>query len=487
MLKPSYLLATGMLILALQPLHWLFTTWISPAYQSDGIYVALLVFGLLVWSFADQKTLPKIHLNQHRIAISLLLLSTLIRLLGQVFDVNTIGALALVVDMYALGILLSLDQRRRALSPFWLAVLFAFSLPLEQVLQRLVGYALQHISAVGACQVLGLGNEPVVCEGVNILLAGQEVLVDLPCSGARGLLQLLVLFSAIAVIARPCWWQAAVGLLVTVAAAWLSNVFRIVILALGIAYSDSWQIDVVVQPYHDLIGLLALLLGLMPILLWATHLSKAQKSKPSSFKTQQTLNHKAPRTQWQWQPLSVLFVGVALLIIYLPAHPVDVARPMKADAVRLPLFIDRYAAHHQPLSRDEHYYFSRYGGAASKAQYGQFSVLKVSSTAPLRHLHAPETCLRGAGHKVQYLNQTQQQGLPTAFYQSTDPKGNVWNIRVTFMADDGSLTTNISEVIWHWLQRRNVTWSMLQRIAPAEVSAAEFDAWDQAIRAALDL
>lgn len=413
-------------------------------------------------------------------ALSLLLLSTLTRFIGQMFDVNTVAALALVVDVYAIGLLLGLEQRQRPLSAFWLAVLFAFTLPLENQLQRLVGYGLQQISAQGACQLLSLGNDTVACAGVDIMLAGQEVLVDLPCSGARGLLHLLVLFSALAALTRPVWWQSLIGLSITLVAAWLSNVFRITVLALGIVYADNWGIDVMAEPYHDLIGLLALGIGVSPILLWAITLPKRPPAP--------TIHHTFPPIahRWYWQGLAFAFVCLAAVIIYLPAQPLDVARPMNASAVQLPQFIDHYAAQEQELSALERHFFARYGGAAVKAQYGQFNVVKVSTNAPLRHLHNPEACLRGSGHEVQYLNMTRQ-GLPTAFYQSTDPQGNVWQIRVTYIGDDGSLMTNISEVIWRWLRNPGMTWSLLQRIAPAEVSAAEFDAWDMAMSRAFDL
>ena len=481
-LKPHYLLFLGMLILAIHPLQWLVTTWMSPAYQSDGGYVILLIAGLLLWSFSNTETArPVEELSRKRLALGLLLLSTLVRLIGQLLGVNTISAVVLVVDVYALALLFGLEQRSRALSPFWLAVLFAFSLPLEHVFQRLIGYALQQLSAAGACQVLSWGADPVVCEGVNILLAGQSVLVDLPCSGARGLLQLCLLFAALAAVLRPAWSQAILGCLLTLLAAYLSNVLRIVLLALGIAYPNLWHVDVMASPYHDLIGLLALGLGLIPVLIWAVLLPKPAPSGSAPYQEPR------PAQTYRYSLLpAAVFTGLAVVITQLPVHPVDVSRPLSSANQSLPHYLHAYTAQMQPLNPQEQDYFVRYGGAASKAQYGPFGLMKVSSSAPLRHLHTPEACLRGAGHEVQYVTQSQQD-FPTAFYHSTDPQGQAWQIRVTFVAEDGRLSTNISEVIWHWLQRRDVAWSMLQRIAPAELSAAEFDTWDQTLRIALEL
>jgi len=48
--NPRWLFATGVGLLALHPLIWLINTWISPAYQSNGFLVVLLVGGLFLWS-----------------------------------------------------------------------------------------------------------------------------------------------------------------------------------------------------------------------------------------------------------------------------------------------------------------------------------------------------------------------------------------------------------------------------------------------------
>jgi len=67
--------------------------------------------------------------------------------------------------------------RRRPLAPFWLASSFAFSLPLEPLLQRLLGFPLQHLSAAGACSLLQHAHPGVQCAGTRILLGGHDVLV----------------------------------------------------------------------------------------------------------------------------------------------------------------------------------------------------------------------------------------------------------------------------------------------------------------------
>lgn len=415
--------------------------------------------------------------TETKIALILLSLTALVRLVGQILGVNVIGALALVVDVYAIGLLLGLQYRQRAISPFWLAVLFGFALPFEHVMQHTMGYALQHVSAVGACQILNLGTSPVQCEGLRILLAGKDVLVDLPCSGARGLLLLFILFSALAAITRPNWIYASIGVAITLIAAFMVNVIRIVLLAIGLAYVT--EIDVMAPPYHDLIGLIALGIGIIPILWWAMKVPKAKPAKMfkvfKGFKVNLSKN---------WRVISLIFLIFAVVIVNLPVYPVDVAR--KVSSPTLPSFIGNFRAIPGSLSPQERNYFTQYGGGAAKASYGPFGLLVVNTSAPLRHLHTPIQCLSGAGHKVRYVTSTYGR-LPTAIYHSTDPQGQKWLIRVTFIDDNGMMTPYVSEAVWQWLQNRNINWTMVQRIAPFYLGKEEIDEWDIAVARALEL
>ncbi|EDN68726.1 hypothetical protein BGP_0606 [Beggiatoa sp. PS] len=77
--------------------------------------------------------------------------------------------------------------------------------------------------------------------------------------------------------------------------------------------------------------------------------------------------------------------------------------------------------------------------------------------------------------------------LPTAIYHSIDPQGQQWHIRVTFVADNGMTTPYVSEAVWEWLQDRNITWTMVQRIAPFDMPNKDIEEWDVAVSRALEL
>ncbi len=477
LLGPATLIL-GLVLLAVHPLLWLVGTWFDPAYDSYGVWVAALTLGLLLWSATSP--LRTADSRQRGVGLGLLALTAAIRLLGQWLGINTLGAAALAVDVYAIGLLLGLDRRVRPLAPGWLAVLFAFALPVERVLQRGFGFALQQLSAVGACTMLNLGA-PVQCEGIQLQWREQTVLVDLPCSGTRGLLLLLLLFVALAVLTRPTLGRACWGALLALAAATLGNSLRIVVLATGLVHREALGgVDVLAEPWHSTIGLLTLTLSALPLLLWARRRRGDVLPVPPS-----TTAGSDALQLFSVKPLAGLaFLAACGGIVALPPQPVDVARPLPAP--QLPGYIAVFAAQPGVLTTQERDYFTRYGGGAARAAYGPYGLLVVSTTAPLRHLHAPEECLAGAGHAVRYLGQTGGP-IPSAVYRSTDPQGRVWRVTVTYVSERGEWTPHVAEAVWRWLQAPGTTWRMIQRIAPWELPADAAETFDVAVWRALDL
>lgn len=470
-------LVLGLILLAAHPLQWLTGTWFDPAWDSWGGWIAALTAGLLVWSVSSPVQEPAARHRQNGAA--LLVLTALIRLLGQGLGINILGAAALAVDVYAIGLLLSLEQRTRPLSPGWLAVLFVFALPVERVLQRGLGFALQQLSATGACAVLTLGA-PVQCDGIQLQWQAQTILVDLPCSGTRGLLLLLLLFVVLAALTRPAPGRALAGALIALAAATLGNTLRIVVLATGMVYREALGgVEVLAEPWHSGIGLVTLGLAALPLLLWA-------RTTQAPLPTVAPVPAKADSLRLlAVKPLpSLAFLVACSGIVLLPPQPLDIARPLPAP--HLPGRIALFAAQLGDLSAQERDYFTRYGGGAARAAYGAFGLLVVSTTAPLRHLHDPAECLAGAGHTVRYLGQTHDP-VPSALYRSTDPQGQNWRITVTYVSERGESATHVAEAVWRWMQAPGTAWRMIQRIAPWELPDHAAQDFDRAVWRALDL
>ena len=492
---PTYgLLTAAALILAADPAHWLVSTWRDPAYDSNGFLVLVAAVALFAWSV----TSPVLDRAPRRrgLALGLIALSASVRLVGQVLAINTVGALCLVLDVYALGLLIGLGTRARPVSPAWLAVVFAFSLPLERIVQRTIGYALQQVSANGACGALGTLYDAVTCEGVRIVLAGTDVLVDLPCSGARTLLLTLLAFAGAAAVCRPTPLQAVTGFLITLASALAANVLRIIVLAVGIA--EPWRlggIAVMEQPWHDLIGLAALALACTPLLAWAQRVWRPQRSRCSTFGVPLWIipDRIARDGWWLATPasqrrlptgLGLAALAGALVIVNLPRTPVDVA--LREMAASLPVTLAGHA--YQPVALDprEQAFFAQFGGSAVKGRYGPHGLMLVRTTSPLRHLHTPDDCLRGIGFRVSYLG-AQFSPAPTAVYRAIAPDGARYRIDVSFVSDRGEVTTNVATAVWRWLNGEARAWTAVQRISPELLSEFQHEQWATAVLAALEL
>jgi exosortase/archaeosortase family protein len=499
------LVASGLLILAavvlgLEPLVWLVGTWTDPAYASNGAMIFFVAAGLAGWSLTSPLAAQAD--GRSRAGLVLLCCSAGLRLLGQVLAINSIGALCLVLDVLAGGLLLRLDQRRRPVSPVWLAVVFAFSLPLERIVQRTIGYPLQHVSADGACVALRSLFDNVQCMGVRLVVDGRDVLVDLPCSGARTLLLSLLTFAVLAALGRPGLMRTVAGFAVVLLAAFAANVVRISILSIGIAQPDLYGgIDVMAAPWHDAIGLAALLLSLLPVIFvlrcgllpndGGQYLDdcRAHPGNPDCIRQdgwrlagQKLADCAGPSAS---RP-SLLFAGVlavaAVIIVVQPQRPLDVAR--REAALVLPAWISGQAAHDIPLLEREKAYFTRFGGASAKASYGPHGLLVVRTTSPLRHLHAPDECLRGLGFSVRYLGLAQSL-VPTAVYVAEAADGATYRVDVTFVSDRGDAVAHVASAVWLWLNGRAKAWRAIQRISPIGIDQDRHNQWSSAALTAL--
>lgn len=485
---------SGLIILVIHPVEWLVNSWIDPSYDSYGYLMFLLCGGLFIWSVTSDRIFPK-PVN-YKLAVTLLLSTAFIRLVGQVLAINVIGAIALAIDVYAIGLLAGLQHRKRAVSPAWLAVIFAFSLPVERIIQRIVGYKLQLISADGSCFILNGLFDEVTCSGIRILLAGKDVLVDLPCSGAKSLMLFVLFYSFMAAVNRTSITANVAGFLITLLSALAANILRIVILAIGIAYPEKlFGINVMESPWHDTIGLIALASGCLPIIIWASR--GADKTRENNLvinKIKWLVPEIIKRDGWwlEEQPaktnrsiiVSLVFLAAAVIIVNLSGNPVDVSK--KSDVIILPSNIANYQRQQVELTEKEKAYFTMYGGSAAKAQYGENSLMVIKTSLPLRHLHSPDECLRGLDFKVEYQGLVHEK-LPTAIYRVISPDNKKWRVAVSFVSDKGHRAASVSEAVWIWFKEPNTEWTAIQRISPWDNPTRQIQLWEESVLTALDL
>ena len=463
---PLFCLALASLILAAEPIRWLVQSWQEPAYDSHGHWyvVALTALGA-----ASVLSGPPKSKRAGTDLVLIFLAAAAMRLLGQVLAVNILAALALAVDVFAIATWLSLDRRRFALSPVWIAACFLFALPLAPLLERVLGFPLQRLSAELACQFLTPVFTDLVCDGGRLQVNGVDVLVDLPCSGASGLLTLLALWTYLNAIYRPALADAAKGLGFAILAALIGNGLRISLLAAGLAVN----IDTMAPILHTSIGLAALALSALPLVLFYKPAARPPSHRPAL---------RVPNT-WLG-PFSILALILSVAIVQAPKSPADRSGSLKrAD---LPAQLLGHAGTMVPLTDMERTYFAAYGGLAQKVSYGPMALNVVQTGSPLRHLHSPATCLRGMGFQVTFLG-TRFDPIPTSIYRATAPDGQSWTVAVSFVSDQGDSTSGVGEAVWSWLTGRSNRWMSVQRITPTTLPPAARAAFEQAALAALDL
>ena len=470
--KRDTLLWTGLTVasalLAFEPIRWLFVSWLDPSYQSYGAAYCVVLVGLFALSL--RSPVPDGPSNTTR-AFGLFFLAAVIRLAGQVLAINVLSALTLAIDVYALAVILQLDRRKFALSPGWLAVFFLFALPLGPILQRVAGFPLQMASANLACVMLSPFFADLICEGTRLRVNGVDVLVDLPCSGASGLLLMVSLWTFLNVRYRPKLLSALAGGLFAIGLSLVGNALRISLLSGGLALG----IDTMEPTPHAGIGLAMLAAAAMPFLMVYRPAARAQRQVP----------HSPSRIPNALQVPAIFFALIAALaIMNAPKRPVDQSAPVAA--VQLPMQLLGERGTPIALTATEEHYFTAYGGTAQKMQYGPMGLNLVRTTSPLRHLHSPATCLLGMGYSVQFLG-TRFDPLPSSVYEAAGPDGRVWIVEVSFVSDDGRQTASVEEAVWSWLNGSSRSWQSVQRITPKSLPEQDRVSFEGAVLAALDL
>lgn len=470
-------LLAGAVALAAEPAIWLVGTWYRDGYDGIGWLAFVLVLGCAAWSGASPRL-------QRRVAPAhiyyLVLATALIRLSAQLLDINVLGALLLAVDVFALARIAGLDARARAISPLWLAFLFCFSLPVEPIVQRLIGYDLQRLSAAMACGLLDPWFVDLGCDGVRLSIDGVDVLVDLPCSGAE-LLSLTGLSFAVLCTLRPPGPWAIAGACACLLLALCGNAVRVTLLALGIAYEHALPFHVMDPVPHTLLGMLVVMTVSAALIVMSAWYPAPRLAAASRIFGAPATKPRIPK------PLAFIFLPLALSIGAIQPQPVD-ASPI-VPPPEPPRVAAGFLRADDALSGQEQAYFGRYGGGARRASYGPFGLLLVSTGSPLRHLHDPTICLSGMGFDVQLIGTDFGQGATVyrAVHESAT-SGAGYYVYTSFLSSDGQLAMSVSEVVWHWLRDPGPTWTMVQRIEPvAGVDPLVVNEWRWAIRRAFNL
>ncbi len=475
----AYALWCAAALLALKPLQWLVGTWYQAGYEGIGWFACLAVLFLAGSSLRTPLQTARAQLMMPTYV--LLTLTAFLRLASQLLDVDVVGALLLAVDVYALARLARLDERAFAVSPLWLAVLFCFSLPVEPMVQRVIGFDLQQISAFLACGLLTPFFQELACEGIRLRLADVDVLVDLPCSGAEIVSISAFVFSLINAVRRPDLQWGLLSSAACVLLALTGNGLRIALLAIGIAYADSLGFSVMDPLPHTMIGLGVVALTSTALFAITHFYPTRDASAPAADTAHPPSTFERPLPGLVFALSLVLF---ALLVGAIQPRPVDASPTLAVP--EMPWVAAGFLREAAPLTDQERTYFTRYGGGADRAAYGPYGLLLVSTASPLRHLHDPLICLRGAGLDAHLLGTDHEAG--ETVYRASDAARS-YLVRVAYRSAEGVQAASVAEVVWHWLRQPGSTWTMVQQVIPedAGLDAGSTARWQAAVRRAFNL
>jgi exosortase/archaeosortase family protein len=303
------------------------------------------------------------------------------------------------------------------------------------------------------------------------------------------LVLLAALFVGLSAVIRPRPAQAAGGAAAAFLGALLGNAFRVALLTLGMV--SPWAGSVAEGPGHEAIGLLTLAFSALPLILWARRIARAGEAdlNPADWSRETAVIPQAAPTVGKGRRLLAWgFLAAAVAVNLAPPRPLDVSRSV--PSLYAPKVLNGRMGEAVPLEPKEREYFLKYGGQALKTRYGDRALLLVRTSAPFRHLHAPDECLRGLGYQVQSAG-FRPGPLPATEYRAAGPDGRIWRVSVTFLSDQGDKTPNMTEALWRWLIQPGSVWTAVQRIRPwdeplAEPDSSGPDAWEQAVAAALD-
>jgi len=474
------LVIAGAFVLALEPAMWLVGTWYEDGYQGIGWVAGAVVAGLVGWSRTSPLTQP---LKSNPYTYGLLMLTALIRLAAQILDINVLGALLLGVDVYALASISGLAQRRRALSPFWLAIVFCFSLPIEPIVQRLIGFDLQQISASVACGMLSPIFTDLSCQGVRLRIHNLDVMVDLPCSGAELMSITALVLSIVNTRRMPSVVWGVLSCFLGIGLSLLGNGVRISALAVGIVYAEQLPFNIMAPLPHSIVGLLVVMI--VGGAIWQV----ARFYVPQKVKVKPHCSYPEGEKSVVHRIFALSFLPVALLVGVIQPQPVDAFPRLLPPSI--PSSAAGFLQQSSPLSDQESGYFTRYGGGARKASFGPFGLLLVTTRSPLRHLHDPTICFSGSGYDVQFVgtNHVTKSAVYRASKSAITGQTEDFIIRVSYRSDRGQTVSSVSEAIWYWLRFPQTTWTMVQRIVPVHpsIDSSVASEWEQAMRRAYNI
>lgn len=265
------------------------------------------------------------------------------------------------------------------------------SLPLLSSLQFFAGYPLRLIAAEAARLLLIAAGFDVERSGSALVIDGQLVMVDAPCSGVH--MAWIAYFTAFAASAWLRVPDTRVLRLLPVAglSVLLGNIVRNTLLVVKEAGLVSWP-----EWSHDAIGL-AVFAAVCVLVLVSVHYA-ARQAVPLSKPFRAADEHiSTPVGRWSHVVALVVYAGL-FGYPFLQSQAVE-ASP-RSMAIEWPRQYEGQALRPLALSAVEQRFADRFPGAIGRFADGRGTLVLRHVAAPTRMLHPAGDCYRGLGYRV---------------------------------------------------------------------------------------
>ena len=234
--------------------------WARDSYYSHGIMIPF-VTGFFIWQLKDD--LVKLKPKESPWGFRLILVGVLIYLLASLFRVNIACSISMLIVFIGLVFYFYGDEILKKIA-FPLLFLF-FMVPLPSVVITRLSFKLKLFAAELAAFVVNKIGIVAVRDGSILKMPHAHVVVDDVCSGLRSLISLMALGSISAYWFKGALWKRILIFVLTIPIAIVTNMCRVVILAV---ISEVWGVEYADGFVHDATGMLVFVLAF--ILLYIT-------------------------------------------------------------------------------------------------------------------------------------------------------------------------------------------------------------------------
>lgn len=242
-------------ILAYFPaLQWMWDRWFTrDSYYSHGILIPFLT-ALLIWQKRD--VLKKIRIDPSPMGMKVFIIGIMLHVLSLLFRVYFTSGFSMIIVLT--GIVLAVYGKNILKEIAFPIIFLIFMIPLPLVSVINISFQLKMLSAKMATFMLNNINIPAQGHGSYIQMAHATVVVEDVCSGLRSLIALMALGALFAYWMKSTMVKRVIVFFSSIPIALITNMFRIMILAI---IGEFWGTNYINGFVHSISGLLVFVLA----------------------------------------------------------------------------------------------------------------------------------------------------------------------------------------------------------------------------------